>query len=66
MRHLTQGTALALADVTEDVADFMAENYHLALLGLALCILCQPHITPTDDAVYGYGLLYHLYRLLPQ
>jgi hypothetical protein len=57
---------LALADIAQDITDFVTKYYHLALLLFALCLIGEAHILPADNAVYGYGLLYHLYRLAPR
>ncbi|GAA2128768.1 hypothetical protein GCM10009825_08530 [Arthrobacter humicola] len=66
MRNFAEGTALALADIAQDITDFVTKYYHLALLLFALCLIGEAHILPADNAVYGYGLLYHLYRLAPR
>jgi hypothetical protein len=56
---------LALADITQDITDFVTKYNHLAPLLFALCLIGEAHILPADNAVNGYGLLYHLYRLAP-
>src|SRR4029453_8732423 len=65
VRNFTEGTALTLADIAQNITNFVTKYNHFALLLFALCLLSQAHILPADNAVYGYGLLYHLYRLAP-
>jgi hypothetical protein len=65
VRDFAEGTALALADIAQDITDFVTKYNHLALLLFALSLIGEAHILPADNAVYGYGLLYHLYRLAP-
>ncbi|CCQ46765.1 hypothetical protein ARTSIC4J27_2737 [Pseudarthrobacter siccitolerans] len=66
MRNLTKGSPLTLANIAQDITDFVTKYYHLALLLFALSLIGEAHILPADNAVYGYGLLYHLYRLAPR
>ncbi|GAA3316952.1 hypothetical protein GCM10017710_30200 [Arthrobacter ramosus] len=65
MRDFAERTALALADIAQDITNFVTQYNHFALLLFARCLLGQAHILPADNAVYGYGLLNHLYRLAP-
>ncbi|BCW18778.1 hypothetical protein NtRootA9_14860 [Arthrobacter sp. NtRootA9] len=65
MRNFAERAPLTLADIAQDITDFVTKYNHLALLLFALCLIGEAHILPADNAVYGYGLLYHLYRLAP-
>jgi hypothetical protein len=65
VRDFAERTPLALADIAQDITDFVAKYNHFALLLFALSLIGEAHILPADNAVYGYGLLYHLYRLAP-
>src|SRR4029453_12452580 len=65
VRNFTEGTALTLADIAQNITNFVTKYNHFALPLFALCLIGQAHILPADNAVYGYGLLYHLYRLAP-
>ncbi|GAA3405587.1 hypothetical protein NCCP2145_33910 [Pseudarthrobacter sp. NCCP-2145] len=65
MRNFTERTPLTLADIAQDITNFVTKYNHLALLLFALALIGEAHILPADNAVYGYGLLYHLYRLAP-
>ncbi|YCH19754.1 hypothetical protein M1E17_07875 [Arthrobacter sp. D1-29] len=65
MRNFAERTALALADIAQDITNFVTKYNHFALLLFTLALIGEAHILPADNAVYGYGLLYHLYRLAP-
>jgi hypothetical protein len=65
VRNFAEGTALTLADIAQYITDFVTKYNHLALLLFALGLIGEAHVLPADNAVYGHGLLYHLYRLAP-
>jgi len=65
VRNFAERTSLALAYIAQDITDFVTKYNHLALLLFAFGLIGEAHILPADNAVYGYGLLYHLYRLAP-
>ncbi|GAA1415576.1 hypothetical protein AUR04nite_21480 [Glutamicibacter uratoxydans] len=63
MGNLAEGAALALADVAQNVADFMTEYYHFVLLLLGLDRMGFSHIAPTDNTIDSDGLLDHKFSL---
>jgi len=63
MGNLAEGSALALADVSQDVTDFMTEYYHFVLLLHGLDHMGFSHIAPTDNTIDCDGLLDHKFSL---